>query len=128
MKKRTRIVTLAVVSMSLILGGTTAALADTNAGNTYNGVYSHERSFLWYDGAVWISPCYVYSGKHNLSGYMRWTISGYADTGRLYTPGVSGPGDCAKHTKTYTFSDSLDPNAPQTQFFYGFTVVASNIW
>lgn len=128
MKKRTRILTLAVVSMSLVLGGTTAALADTNVGNAYNGVYSHERAFLWYDGKVWISPCYVYGGKHNLSGYMRWVISGYADTGRLYTPGVSGPADCAKHTKSQSFQDTLDPNAPQTQFYYGFTVVASNIW
>lgn len=126
MKKSTRAIGVALVSLSLALGG--AAVASADVGNSYNGAYSHERAFLWYDGAVWISPCYVYSGKHNLSGYIRWVISGYADTGRIYTPGVSGPSDCAKHTKTFTFADTLDPNAPQTQWYFGFTVVASNIW
>ncbi len=127
-KKLTRAISVALVSVSLAIGGSTVALADTNVGNSYNGVYSHERAFLWYDGAVWISPCYVYSGKHDLVGYMRWVISGYADSGRFYTPTVTGPSDCAKHQTTHTFADTLDPNAPQTQFYYGFTVVASNIW
>ena len=113
-----RIISACCAAMILVAMLLTVAYA-----SAWNYATSTERMQLYYDVYVQIKSSFNENGQHAARGYIRYRNGVPADTGRLYTAYGNSASDSAIHSKSYTYTDSLDPFAAKVAFNYGFTWV-----
>ncbi len=114
------------VGAAIAVGGLAIGLtlAGATAANAAGPNYCHSTEWwnqLGYDGYVQVQASYSDSGRHAKTGWMRWYIPSYADSGRLYTPSTTSSSSTLIKSKSSSFQDSLNPWEAQTQFSCGYT-------
>ena len=115
MKKKISVICALMLVTSLLC--VTVFAANPNYGE------SKEYLQIYYKGYVQCQPCYNDDGYHAARAYLRYQNGADGDTGRLYTGFGRGPTDGRIYSKSHTYRDTLDPNAPKVRFNYGFDYV-----
>ncbi len=96
------------------------------AGSPNYGKSTHPDIFT-YNGYVQCQPSFNDKmDGHAAAAYLRYSIKGIKDTGRIWTNYGYGKNDTRIYSRSYVFKDSLIPNAPKTKFNYGFHWVPDN--
>lgn len=128
MKKSFRAGLLAVAVAASVAVPATAAMAASGGTAGWTWTNNEWWNQLGYDGSITVRPCINVSGYHATAGYIRYYTGsvGNADTGRLWTS--TSTGSCTYLSRSTSYQDSLDWNAPQTVFNWGINKLPWGAW